>query len=62
MAPRQVRSLCVSALVALWLIILGTIFCVNGYWWGVLLFVAAGLVGWLAYQIPRWKRALDTEN
>lgn len=52
----------VRALVALWLIILGTMFCAHGYWWGALLLVAAGLVGWLAYQIPRWKRALDTEN
>lgn len=52
----------VRALVALWLIILGSIFCANGYWWGALLLVAAGLVGWLACQIPRWKRALDAEN
>jgi hypothetical protein len=24
--------------------------------------VAAGLVGWLAYQMPRWKLALDAEK
>jgi len=50
------------ALVALWLVILGTILCAYGYWWGAFLFVVAGLVGWLAYEMPRWKRALDSEN
>jgi len=29
------------------------------HWWGAFLFVAAGLVGWLACQMPRWKLALD---
>jgi chromate transport protein ChrA len=52
----------VRAVVALWLIALGAIFCAYGYWWGALLFVAAGLVGWLAYQMPRWKLALDAEK
>jgi hypothetical protein len=40
------------ALVALWLIVLGIILCACacGYRRGALLLVAAGLVGWLAYQ------------
>jgi hypothetical protein len=46
-------------LVAIWLVCLGAIYCSFGYWWGALLFVAAGLVGWLSYQMPRWKVALD---
>jgi signal transduction histidine kinase len=49
-------------LVAVWLVCLGAIFCTFGYWWGAFLFVAAGLVGWLAYQMPRWKLALDAEK
>jgi hypothetical protein len=48
-------------LVAIWLVCLGAIFCAFGYWWGAFLFVAAGLVGALAYQMPRWK-ALDAEK
>jgi signal transduction histidine kinase len=46
-------------LVAIWLVILGAFFCATGHWWGAFLFVAAGLVGWLAYQMPRWKLTLD---
>lgn len=49
-------------LVAVWLVCLGSIFCAFGYWWGALLYVAAALVGWLAYQMPRWKLALDAEK
>jgi signal transduction histidine kinase len=49
-------------LVAIWLVCLGAIFCTFGYWWGAFLFVAAGLVGALAYQMPRWKVALDAER
>jgi signal transduction histidine kinase len=49
----------VRFLVAVWLVILGSICCAFGHWWGALLFVPAGLVGWLAYQMPRWKVALD---
>ena len=49
----------VRVLVAIWLVILGSIFCASGHWWGAFLFVAAGVVGWLAYQMPRWRRALD---
>jgi signal transduction histidine kinase len=49
----------IRLLVAIWLVILGSVFCASGRWWGAFLFVAAALVGWLAYQMPRWKRALD---
>jgi hypothetical protein len=49
-------------LVAVWLVCLGVIFCAFGDWWGAFLFVAAGLVGWLAYQMPRWKAALDAKG
>jgi len=60
---RHVKGIAaIRVLVALWLIILGAILCGYGYWWGASLFVAAGLVGWLAYQMPRWKLALDAEN
>ncbi|MGH9030126.1 MAG: sensor histidine kinase [Acidimicrobiales bacterium] len=57
---RHVKGVAVTRfLVAIWLAILGSIFCASGHWWGALLFVAAGGVGWLAYQMPRWKLALD---
>jgi signal transduction histidine kinase len=46
-------------LVAVWLLILGAIFCAAGHWWGVFLFVAAFLIAWLAYQMPQWKLTLD---
>jgi hypothetical protein len=60
---RHVKGIAaIRVLVALWLIILGAILCGYGYSWGASLFVAAGLVGWLAYQMPRWKLALDAEN
>jgi hypothetical protein len=50
------------ALAALWFIVFGVILCVYGCWWGVLAFVAAGLAGGFAYQMPRWKLVLDAEN
>jgi signal transduction histidine kinase len=57
---RHVKGVAVvRLLVAIWLVILGSIFCASGHWWGAFLFVAAGLVGWLAYQMPRWKLVLD---
>lgn len=52
----------VRAVVAVWLLVLGIILCAYGYWWGVLLIVAAGLSGWLAHQMPRWKLELDAET
>jgi len=52
----------IRAVVALWLVTLGVIVCAHGYWPGAFFFVVAGLFGWLAYRMPRWKRALDAEN
>lgn len=49
-------------LVAVWLVCLGVIFCAFGDWWGAFLFVAAALVGSLAYLMPRWKLALDAQK
>jgi len=49
----------IRLLVAIWLLALGSFFCASGRWWGASLFAAAGLLGWLAYQMPRWKLALD---
>ena len=49
-------------LVASWLVLLGTIFCASGQWWGVILFALAGLVGWLAYQMPRWSPEIDARQ
>ena len=60
---RDVRRVAaIRVVVAIWLVVLGSIFCVSGHWWGALLFVAAGANGWLAYQMPRWRRALDAER
>jgi Na+/H+-translocating membrane pyrophosphatase len=60
---RHVKGIAaIRVLVALWLLFLGSILCAYGYWWGAILFVVAGLVGWLAYQMPRWKLALDAER
>jgi Na+/H+-translocating membrane pyrophosphatase len=52
----------IRVLVALWLLFLGSILCAYGYWWGAILFVVAGLVAWLAYQMPRWKLTMDAEG
>jgi apolipoprotein N-acyltransferase len=60
---RHVKGVAViRALVALWLVALGSIAFAEGYWWGAFLYVVAGLVGWLAYRMPRWKLALDAES
>lgn len=52
----------VRAVVPVFLVITGATLCAYDYWAGALLFVVAGLVGWLAYQMPRWKVALDAEG
>jgi hypothetical protein len=52
----------IRALVALWLLFLGSILCAYGYWWGAVLYLAAAGVGWLAYEMPRWKSAIDAEG
>ena len=50
----------IRLLAAIWLVILGSIFCAFGHWWGACFFVLAGLVGWLAYKLPRSQaRALN---
>jgi hypothetical protein len=60
---RHVRGIAaIRVVVALWLVTLGVILCANGYWWGMSLFLVAALVGVLASQMPRWKRALDAES
>ena len=60
---RHVKGVAViRLLVAIWLVILGSFMCASGQWWGAFLFAAAAVVGWLAYQMPRWKLALDAEK
>lgn len=60
---RHVKGFAViRAFVALWFVILEAILCAYRYWWGAFFFAAAGLDGWVAYQLPRWKLALDAEN
>jgi signal transduction histidine kinase len=57
---RHVRGVALTRLlVAVWLVILGSFYCATGHWWGAFLFPAAALVGWLAYQMPRWHLTLD---
>lgn len=51
----------IRLLVAVWLVCLGVILCAFGQWWGVFLFPVAGFVGWLGYQMPRWKQVRDAE-
>jgi hypothetical protein len=43
----------IRLLAVIWLVVLGSIFCASGHWWGACFFVVAGLVGWLAYKLPR---------
>lgn len=51
----------VRALVAVWLVALGSIFCANGHdGWGAFIYVAAVVVGAIAFQMPRWKAKLDS--
>ena len=60
---RHVKGVAITRLlVASWLVILASTFCASGRWWGALLFVAAALVGSLAYLMPRWETALVAEN
>ena len=60
---RHVKGIAaIRALAAVWLVFLGSILCAYGYWWGAALFVAAGLAGWFAYQMPRWRLALEAER
>jgi Flp pilus assembly protein TadB len=57
------RVALIRLLIAIWLVILGSVFCASGRWWvllGALLFALAGLHCWLAYKMTRSKRAPDT--
>jgi Flp pilus assembly protein TadB len=57
------RVALIRLLIAVWLVILGSVFCAFGHWWEVLLgalfFALAALHGWLAYKMTRSKRTLD---
>jgi hypothetical protein len=60
---RHVRGIAaIRVAVAVWLVFLGSILCAYGYWGGAFLYAAAALLGWLAYQMPRWKLVLDAER
>jgi hypothetical protein len=50
----------VRVLVALGFVITAAILCAFGLWWGALFFVAAGLDGWVAYELPHWKLASNS--
>jgi hypothetical protein len=55
---RHVKGVAVTRLlVAVWLVILGSVFCAYGQWWGALLFPVAVLHCWLAYRGLRSERA-----
>lgn len=57
---RHVKGVAITRLlVAVWLVILGSVFLAFRQWWGAILFAPAALNGSLAYLMPRWKRALD---
>ena len=49
-------------LVMIWLVILGSIVCAYGYWWGAFLYLGAAANGWFAYLMPHWKSALEAES
>ena len=60
---RHVRGIAVIRyLVAGWLVLLGSVVCVLGYWWGALLFPTAAAVGALAYWVPRSRVRLEAEK
>lgn len=44
------------------LVILGSVFCALGYWWGAWLYIGAAANGLLAYLMPHWKTALEAES
>lgn len=60
---RHARGLAIFRVcLAAWLALLGSLLCGVGQWWGALCFLAAAVAGYAAYQVPRWKRALDAEG
>ncbi len=57
---RHVKGVAVARWVAaVCFVVWGAVFLAVGYWWGVFLFVAAGLNGSLAYLVPRWNLLRD---
>jgi hypothetical protein len=57
---RHVKGVAVSRWVAaVCFVIAGVLLLAFGHWWGVFLFVAAGLNGSLAYLVPRWNLRRD---
>jgi hypothetical protein len=60
---RHVKGVAVTRLlIAVAAVTAGSVLCAVGQWWGVALFVAAGLNLWFAYLMPRWSRALKAES
>ena len=47
--PKAWGSACLAA--GLWLVILGTILCAYGFWWGALLVAVGVLESWIAYRL-----------
>ena len=47
--PKAWGSACLAA--GLWLVILGTILCSYGFWWGALLVAVGVLESWIAYRL-----------
>ena len=60
---RHVKGVAVARWVAaVCLVVWGALVVAFGQWWGVLLFVAAGLNGSLAYLVPRWNVLRDAQS
>lgn len=49
--PKFWASLCLPA--GLWVVILGTILCAYGFWWGAGLMAVGALELWIAYRLLR---------
>jgi hypothetical protein len=49
--PKAWASLCLAA--GSWVVILGTILCVYGFWWGAGLMAVGALELWIAYRLLR---------
>jgi hypothetical protein len=49
--PKAWASLCLAA--GSWLVILGTILCAYGFWWGAGLMAVGALELWIAYRLLR---------
>ncbi len=49
--PKAWGSVCLAA--GLWVVILGTILCAYGFWWGAGLMAVGALETWIAYRLLR---------